>query len=200
MRNREQAARAAEATVHNVPGFCQGQVSIWFDAPVAGDYDGDGAADAEDGWKKEPLKYRHTSKDAPRGVPGAALGGSHDNGHRFISLGGGIWRSTDFNGTTNRYERGICGNGTVDQICNAMGVVWAGWSETMNGVLIPMPPPPSRGAGVDKALAEAKTVRKRLNNAALAAPDGTPRDLALKKALVLSNHLVDSIKNVPFIT
>lgn len=199
MRNREQAARAAEATVHNVVGFCQGQVSIWFDAPVAGDYDGDGAADAEDGWKKEPLKYRHTNHDAPRGVPGSALGGSHDNGHRFISLGGGLWRSTDFDGVTKRYHAGICGNGTVEQICAAMGVTWAGWSETMNGVLIPMPPPPSRGGAVDQALEEAKIVRNKLHGAALRATVQSERHILLTRAVTQASQTVDAIKKVPFI-
>ena len=49
MRNREEAVKAALADKKNTPRYCQLVTRTWFDAPSAGDFDGDGAADAEDG-------------------------------------------------------------------------------------------------------------------------------------------------------
>ena len=177
--NREEAALAAERTKTNVPGTCQLVVRGWFDAPSVGDFDGDGAADAEDGWKSEPTSARHTDKNAPRGVPGAYVGGRNDFGHRTISLGGGVWRSTDFNGVTKRYQAGVVGNGTVDEIGRAMGVTWAGWSETIDGIHIPLPPPAgpqTRGDRVDAAL-------RKLKAAERLAKEGTERDTLLDRAI-----------------
>ena len=57
------------------------------------------AAGCEDGWKSEPAKYKHPGdRNPPRGVPVSYLGGSHDNGHRAVSLGNGKIRSTDAGG------------------------------------------------------------------------------------------------------
>jgi hypothetical protein len=80
-----------------------------------------------------------------------------------------------------------------------MGVTWAGWSETMDGVLIPMPPPPSRGTGVDKAFEEAKIVRKRLTGAAMGAPAQSERHILLTRAVTQADQTVEAIKKVPFI-
>lgn len=141
MRNREEAARAAEATTRNTPGMCQAQVVVWFQSSPVGDYDGDGAADAEDGWKSEPAKYKHTGdRRPPRGVPVSFLGGSHDNGHRAMSLGAGKFRSTDFDTATQRYAPGHVGTAnSLEVLERVMGVTYAGWSETMDGKYIPLP-------------------------------------------------------------
>lgn len=145
MRNREEAALVAEASRTNQPGMCQSWTRNCFLGDPAGDRDGDGDADAIDGWKSEPIDKRHANKDAPRGVPGAwrnADGNGH--GHRAVSLGGGLFRSTDFNGTTKRYQKGVVGTGTADEISRAMNLVWLGWSETITGELIPLPPAPPK--------------------------------------------------------
>lgn len=201
IRNREEAARAAEATVHNTPGFCQGQVHAWYLAPSVGDVDGDGAADAEDGWKSEPAHAKHLGdRNPPRGVPLSFLGGSHDNGHRAMSLGPGKYRSTDFDTASQRYRPGVVGTAkSIAALEQAMGVSYAGWSETISGIQIPLapkppaptPPPPahhdpaltSRGNRVDDSL-------DKLQGAAKRAPDGSTRDTLLKKAI----HVLRKIK------
>lgn len=142
MRNREQAAQIAEATHHNIVNTCQLTVRNWLDAPSAGDLDKDGAADAEDGWKSEPVSARHYDKKGKRGCPGSFLGGSSDHGHRVLGLGDGLYRSTDFNGETKRWDPGTVGTGTADEIAAALGVTWAGWSDTMDSMKIPDPPKP----------------------------------------------------------
>jgi hypothetical protein len=128
--------------VNNVPGTCQLVVRGWLDAPSAGDFDGDGAADAEDGLKKEPLSARHNDKRGRPGFPGGYFGGSHDNGHRVLFVEPGIVRSTDFDGLTKKYRPGHIGEGTVDEVGQAMGVTWAFWSETIDGEKIPTPVKP----------------------------------------------------------
>ena len=84
----EQAARNAEARTKNVPDTCQIVTRGYYGAPSVGDFDGDGSADAEDGWKREPDWAKHVKeRRVPRGMPISWLRGSRDNGHRAISLG-----------------------------------------------------------------------------------------------------------------
>ena len=139
--SREAAARAAEKKKTNDVGMCQSVTRSYYNAPSVGDYDGDGAADAEDGWKREPSSARRTDRNPPRGVPVSFVGGRKDNGHRAISLGGGVIRSTDFNGSTKRFAAGTMGNGTIAEIEKAMGVTYVGWSTTISGIEIPTEEP-----------------------------------------------------------
>lgn len=135
--NRAQAVERALESKTNVPNTCQLWTRNLFGAPSAGDYDGDGASDAEDGWKSEPAKYRHPGdRDVPVGVPVSYGGGSADNGHRAISLGGGMIRSTDAGGW------GKVATVPLDWPERAWGLTYLGWSETCDGWLIPLPPPP----------------------------------------------------------
>lgn len=135
--DRAQAVERAKASKTNVPNTCQLWTRTMFGAPSSGDYDGDGASDAEDGWKSEPAKYRHPGdRDVPPGVPVSYGGGSNDNGHRAISLGGGMIRSTDAGGW------GKVSTVPLDWPERAWGLTYLGWSETCDGWLIPLPPPP----------------------------------------------------------
>lgn len=177
--NREEAAQAAERKTSNVVNTCQLVTRGYYGAPSVGDFDGDGAADAEDGWKSEPPKHRHGDRNPPRGTPVSFVGGSKDHGHRAISLGNGVIRSTDFDGVSKRYRARSMGNGSIAQIEKAMGVTYVGWSDTIDGELIPMPPPAgpmTRGNKIDEAIARLEKAEKR-------APDGTERDTSIKKAL-----------------
>jgi hypothetical protein len=143
VRNREEAARNAEQSTSNVPGTCQLWTRNRFLAPSAGDRDGDGDADAVDGWKSEPVSARHEGdKNPPRGVPVAWSGGSRGFGHRAVSLGNGKVRSTDMSDTGGRYQKGNVGTATIDQISNAMGIQYLGWTETITGQRIPLAPKP----------------------------------------------------------
>ncbi len=134
--NRAQAVARALASKTNEPNGCQ----IWtrgiFGAPSVGDYDQDGRADAEDGWKAEPAKYKHPGdRHPPAGVPVTYLGGSHDDGHRAVSLGGGLIRSTDAAGS------GHVATVPLDWPEKHWGLKYAGWSESCDGHLIPLAPP-----------------------------------------------------------
>lgn len=132
--NREQAAQRAEAAKTNVVGMCQQWTRTMFGAPSVGDYDGDRAADAEDGWKA--ARHRHPGDhNPPRGVPVYYDGGSRDNGHAAVSLGGGKIRSTDADGNGHV--------GTVDLAWpeRKWGMRYLGWAEDLGGTLIPAPPP-----------------------------------------------------------
>jgi hypothetical protein len=165
VRNREEAAKVAEADEHNIPYACQLQTREWFDAPSAGDVDGDGAADAEDGWKREPASAKRFDRNPPRGTPVTWLGGSKDNGHRAMSLGNGRIRSTDAGGT------GRIKTVDLDWVERNWGLSYAGWSTTINGYEIPTPPeapapkpkPPTRVSRARKLLVEAHDRAKKNN-------------------------------------
>lgn len=179
--NREEAVQASLKTTKNVPNTCQLVTRGWFDAPSVGDFDGDGAADAEDGWKSEPTNAKHFDRNPPRGVPVSYLGGSRDNGHRAISLGNGLIRSTDAGGT------GRVATVRLDWPEKTWGLKYAGWSETIDGIRIPLAPstptgPLTRGANVDAAL-------KRLRAAEKIAKDGTARDTRLKRAIAILKRI-----------
>lgn len=162
VRNREEAAQAAEATKTNTPGMCQAVTRGYYLAPSAGDKDHDGDADAYDGWLSEPGMARHPGdRNPPRGVP---VSFKNRHGHRAISLGGGKIRSTDMNGNT--YSPGHVGTTTISAIEHAMNVEYLGWSDTIDGILIPVPPPPSTETSVSRFLADAPRYRvKRLDRA-----------------------------------
>lgn len=149
VRNREEAAQAAENDQTNVVGTCQLATRTWHDAPSAGDRDGDKDADAVDGWLSEPTATKHYGdRNPPRGVPVAFKGGSRGFGHRAESLGGGKIRSTDMSDDGLRYQAGNVGTTTIANIERAMGVSYLGWSPTITGITIPLPPeaPPVKPA------------------------------------------------------
>ena len=150
IRTPSEAVADALSKKTNVVGACQAETRLYFNAASVGDLDGDGAADAEDGWKSEPVTAKRFDRNPPRGYPVSFLGGSRDNGHRAISLGHGRVRSTDFDGETKRYRAGVRGNGTIAEVEAAMGVKYVGWSKTIDGYPIP-PDPKKKGWRVKKA-------------------------------------------------
>lgn len=160
IRTRSKAIEAAKATKTNVPGTCQKVTRGWFNAPSAGDQDGDGDADAVDGWKSEPPEARIYSRTPPPGFPVAFKGGSKGYGHRAISVGDGMCISTDmYNG---KYTPGVTGYATISQIERTMGVQYLGASRTIDGY--PIPPEPevwTRGKNVDHALEDLKLAKKK---------------------------------------
>ena len=158
---RSEAAKRAEASTRNVPGTCQLWTRTQYDAPSAGDRNGDGDADAVDGWQSEPAAARHPGdRNPPRGVPVAFSGGSRGYGHRAISLGDGKIRSTDM--TAIGYKAGTVGTTTIAQIERSMGVTYLGWSETITGLpivddLTPKPNPRPKPIPVSR---RAKAIRR----------------------------------------
>jgi len=132
--SREEAADRALASKTNVPGTCQAMVRLWLGAPSAGDQDHDGDSDAVDGWKSEPVRFRHLGdRTPPRGVPMAWSGGSSGFGHRALSLGVNhkgvhLIRSTDMS-EDGHYMPGVTGTVTFKQISTAMPALrYTGWS------------------------------------------------------------------------
>jgi len=137
--NREEAARRAEATHTNRVNRCQEVTRGYFGAPSAGDQDKDGDFDAYDGWLSEPISARRPGdRKPPRGVP---VSFKNRHGHRAISLGQGHIRSTDM-GPDGTYRPGVVSTVTLSQIERAMGVEYLGWSTTIDGIPIPLPPAP----------------------------------------------------------
>ena len=179
--NREEAARLAEASTTNVPGACQAWTRQKFNAPSAGDQDHDGDADAVDGWKSEPVGSRHTDRHPPRGVPVSWAGGSKGHGHRAVSLGGGKIRTSDGAGAGHVATRDLSWPETQ------WGLRYLGWSDTIDGLTIPIPPKPvlTRGARVDSAI---KSLTKARNSA-----KSRRRKLLLNAALTS----LKQIKQVP---
>lgn len=135
----KQAIAKALGQTHNTPGTCQLAVRTWFNAPSAGDQDHDGDADAIDGWKSEPIAARHVNRNPPAGKPLAFRNATHNGfGHRALSLEGGKVRSTDFDTVTQRWRAGVVGTAnSITAVERAMGLVYLGWSETIDGQKIP---------------------------------------------------------------
>lgn len=132
----KKAMSVALGQTRNVPGMCQKVTREWYNAPSAGDVDGDGDADAVDGWLKEPVSARHPGdRFPPAGKPLAFKGGGKGHGHRAMSLPNGQVRSTDMSGSS--FKSGYVGTTTISAIERAMGVQYLGWSETIDGYKIP---------------------------------------------------------------
>lgn len=170
--SRDEIVKRANESKTNAPGTCQLWTRTICGAPSAGDQDHDGDADAVDGWLSEPSAFRHPGdRKPPAGVPIAFSGGSKGFGHRAISLGKGLVRSTDME--NGHYKPGVVGTCTIAQIEASMGVRYLGWSETITGLTIPKPESTSRGRRVDGAIkklerAKGSGRRSRLIDKALA--------------------------------
>lgn len=135
IRSGVEAIAASKKQTTNTPGMCQQVTRTWFNAPSVGDVDRDGDADAVDGWLSEPHSARrYGDKNPPAGVPVSWSGGTRGHGHRAISLGNGMIRSTDANG------RGFVGERNIDWFERNWGMRYLGWSTTISGKTIPKPP------------------------------------------------------------
>lgn len=163
--NNLEALASANASTTNVVGTCQKWTRERYNAPSAGDQDGDGDADANDGWRLEPEWARHYGdRKPPAGFPlyfknrdGSGFG------HRNISKGGGNTRGTDMK--DGHYHPGTVGNATIEEVEDAMGLVYVGWSKTISGIPIPVagqsdPPKP-----VPNEPTQVMIARRHLNRA-----------------------------------
>lgn len=128
-RTREQAVEAANASYVNTPRYCARWTRTQFGVTALGDHDRDGAADAEDMWKAAILRHPD-DLNPPAGVPVFYGGGSDDNGHAAVSLGGGMIRSTDARGA------GRVGTVSLDYPVRTWGMPYLGWSEDLYGHVI----------------------------------------------------------------
>lgn len=166
IRTAAQAAEVAANTHTNVEGTCQRVTRGYYLAPSAGDQDGDGDADAWDGWLSEPAWARVPGdRRPPLGYPLSFRSNDpRKHGHRAISFGGGLGRSTDFDGVTKRYRAGVVGTGTIAEIERAMNVTYVGWSKTIDGQPIPNDPPPpvTEKPQEDPVLTKVRTIVARI--------------------------------------
>lgn len=136
--NRKEVVERALATVGrpNTIGMCQQITWGIIGTHPVGDVDGNGRANAVDGWKSEPESARHYDiSTAPPGVPGAWSGGSAGDGHRATSIGNGRFVSSD------APVKGIMGVVHYSWFEQNWGMKPLGWSDTMSGVRIPEAPP-----------------------------------------------------------
>lgn len=131
-RTRQQGLLAALKRTTNVPRMCAATVRDFFGLGPLGDYDGDGAADAEDMWRAAQSKHLAGTPDGdnpPDGVPVYYLGGSSDNGHIGVAHNGRL-RSTDGG------RSGVMGTVPLDYPETAWGHRYVGWSDDLYGYFI----------------------------------------------------------------
>jgi len=137
IRNNLEALASAKTSTTNIPGTCQKWTRDRYLAPSAGDQDGDGDADANDGWRLEPEWARRYDRKPPAGFPIYYKNADGSGfGHRNISKGGGMTRGTDIK--DGRYNKGTVGDATIEQVERTMGLVYVGWSLTISGIKIPV--------------------------------------------------------------
>lgn len=169
--SRLEAVANALGSTTNVPRYCAQWTRERFGVGALGDYDGDGAADAEDMWKAAKIR-NEGDRNPPAGVPVYWGGGSQDNGHIAVSLGGGLIRSTDAAGT------GRVGTVPLNFPQTAWGMPYLGWSEDLYGYEIP---DPEGDAARAAARRELKITRKKTER---------------QSALALARKLRDQIKRL----
>lgn len=131
-RTRQQGIASALASVTNKPRFCAQWTRERFGVGALGDFDGDGAADAEDMWKAAQSKHPG-DRHPPAGVPVFWGGGSSDNGHAGVTLPGGqveVFRSTDGAGA------GRVATVPLDFPERQWGMPYLGWSDDLYGYFI----------------------------------------------------------------
>lgn len=112
-------------------GECLLRTRGCFGAPSIGDFDGDGSADAEDGWKA--TQHKHAASDfasIPANVPLWWGGGSSDHGHVAVSAGNAMCWSTDIRRT------GYFDLVPIAEISQRWGLPFLGWTEDINGVRV----------------------------------------------------------------
>lgn len=130
-------AKAKEWVGKSYPaGWCQKWVvAEIFGTGGVGDFDGDRAADAEDGWKAAAARGRVVKAseigsydDIPAGVALYWAGGSRDNGHAAVSAGDGYTYSTDLP------TSGRVGRVKISEIARRWGMLFLGYvTVTGNG-------------------------------------------------------------------
>jgi len=131
---RSEVVSRALAARTNVPGTCYMWTRTMAGSPSVGDVDRDGDADAVDGWKA--AKHRHPGhRTPPAGVPVFWSGGRNGYGHAAISLGDGKIRSTDAGGS------GKIATVDLRWVEREWGLTYLGWSDDLNGVVIPADEP-----------------------------------------------------------
>lgn len=127
-------------------GWCQKFTNECGQTGSVGDWDGDKAADAEDGWKKATAKGKVVKASAikdwskvPEGVYHYWTGGGSDHGHAAVGVGGRKIVSTDMTDSGPRYGKiGLCDAGSPARY---WGITYAGYALIEgNGYTLTDPP------------------------------------------------------------
>jgi hypothetical protein len=121
----EQTARNAEKDNTNDPGMCLQQCRVW--AGINAKY-----PDASTAWRNANNRHPGDRTSIPRGAAVYWTGGSKGYGHIAISIGKGLVRSTDANGTGRVASRPIAGFDS-----SWPSLKYAGWADNINEVTIP---------------------------------------------------------------
>lgn len=135
--SRAQAVVNALRSTTYAPRQCAKWTREQFGIQALGDFDGDGAADAEDMWKASKLKHPG-DHNPPAGVPVFWGGGSEDNGHAAIAFAGRRVRTID------RPAAGLVSTVPLDEIERVWGLPYLGWTEDLYGHVIPTVAPKPR--------------------------------------------------------
>lgn len=152
-RTRSEVVAAARASISYTPRMCMQWTRVQAGIPAVGDFDGDGAADAEDGWKASINKHPDDRKP-PAGTFPWWGGGSQDNGHVNVSLG------PDKNGVywvrgTDSPKTGLIGTVPLDWVEKTWGMEYLGWTDAIGNHVVEDDTTPeslTRGDLVDGAL------------------------------------------------
>lgn len=123
---RKQAVANALASTIYSPGMCLQWTRLQFGV-------GPSAPDATAGWAAA-TKRSPGDRNPPVGVPVWWTGGSAGHGHVAVSLGGGKIRTTDV-------PSGHVGTVDLGYPERVWRLKYAGWSEDINGVTIPLDAP-----------------------------------------------------------
>lgn len=198
--SRERAADIAEGKIgdSNKVGTCQLWTRTIYDAGSVGDQDGDGDADAVDGWKSEPSKYQHTDRKPPRGTPVAWSGGRKGYGHRAISLGPdshGIYQIA----TIDAPRSGVVGKVPLEWFENNWGLKYLGWTDSISGQLIENNTAPVKPTVPPKPVVKPKTKHSWKVARAIKLLESEQRNSKLpSKYRDFVRAAVTQVKKVPF--
>lgn len=176
-RTRSEVVAAARASISYTTRMCMQWTRVQAGLPAVGDFDGDGAADAEDGWKASVQKHPGDRKP-PAGTFPWWGGGSADNGHVNVSLGpdknGQYWvRGID------TPTKGLVGTVPLEWVEENWGLPYMGWTPSIGQHVVPEDAPApivelTRGRLIDEALNKLKKAK------------GKPVKMAKVKAAILA--------------
>lgn len=180
------AVANANATSTCIPGYCLKYTRGWLEI-------GPKEVSAAKAWYAADRKHAGDKKP-PAGVPVFWTGGSQGYGHIALSLGNGMIRTTD-------RPTGRVGTVELGYIQTYWGQKYMGWTEDLNGVLLPFlaGSGDSQWAGGDVYVEKLKNGQKDSDSVArlryrLRHNRGIPAERAPKQGRVYNDNVADCVK------